>query len=380
MEGDSHVIRQIGRTLAVLLALTLFAALAATADAQAQSYTFTKIADSAEGLTPDRCPAINNVGQVAFTAFTAEGVQTIFRAEPDGTLTAIADDTGRFRFFGANPSINDQGEISFAAGLEKGGEAIVISKGKTLKIAARTEPGRFNFFGFNTSLNNLGEVVFTAELDEEFGFDEGTFVTDGSKIRTIYLASTSQFRGTDSRRSINDAGQIAFEEDLDDFTSGIFRFDPGSGFVTIVDENSPIVDFATDPQLNNAGVVVFHAFLDASPDEAIMTGSGRALTTVADTTGPFGSFAFFGGPSINDLREVAFGASLDGAFENGIYTGPDPIADRVIAPGDMLGGATVTNTVVCAEGLNNAGQIVFVADLQQGDEFRTAIFVATPSG
>jgi hypothetical protein len=371
------VIRHRGRAVIALLALTLFAALAATADAQAQTYTFTKIADSAEGLTPDRCPAINNAGQVAFTAFTAEGVQTIFRAEPNGELTAIADETSRFSFFGANPSINEQGQVSFAAALEKDGEAIVISKGKTLKIAARTEPGRFNFFGFNTSLNNLGEVVFTAELDEAFGFDEGTFVTDGSKTQTVYLASTSQFLGTDSRRSINDAGQIAFAEDLDDFTSGIFRFDPGSGFVTIVDENSSVVDFATDPQLNNGGVVVFHAFLDAG-GEAIMTGSGGVLTTVADTSGPFGSFAFFGGPSINDLGEVAFGASLDGAFETGIYTGADPVVDRVIAPGDTLDGAVVTNTVLCSEGLNDAGQIVFVADLQQGDEFRTAIFVATP--
>ena len=371
------MIRHRGRVLAAMVALTVFAALAATAAAQAQTYTFTKIADSAEGLTPDRCPAINDVGQVAFTAFTADGVQTIFRAEPDGQLTAIADDASRFRFFGANPSINEQGQVSFAAALEKDGEAIVISKGKTLKIAARTEPERFNFFGFNTSLNNLGEAVFTAELDEEFGFDEGTFVTNGSKIQTIYLASTSQFQGTDSRRSINDAGQIAFEERLDDFTSGIFRFDPAGGFVTIVDENSPVVDFATHPQLNAAGVVVFHAFLDAG-GEAIVTGSGGALTTVADTSGAFGSFAFFGGPSINDLGQLAFGAALDGAFGNGVYTGPDPVADRVVAPGDIVDGATVTNTVVCAEGLNNAGQIVFVADLQQGDEMRTAIFIATP--
>lgn len=77
------MIRQRGRALVVLLALTMLAALAVAAEAQAQTYTFTKIADSAEGLTPDRCPAINNAGQVAFTAFTAEGVQAIFRAEPD---------------------------------------------------------------------------------------------------------------------------------------------------------------------------------------------------------------------------------------------------------------------------------------------------------
>jgi hypothetical protein len=46
---------------------------------------------------------------------------------------------------------------------------------------------------------------------------------------------------------------------------------------------------------------------------------------------------------------VALGAALDGAFENGIYTAPDLVADRVIAPGDTLDGATVTNTVVCSE-------------------------------
>ena len=360
------------RALAVALALTLFAVVAASARAQ-QTYEFTKVADSGQGLDPDRCPGLNNVGQVAFTAFTPEGVQVILRAETDGRLTTIADNTGRFQFFGANPSINDAGDISFAAGLEKGGEAILVTKGKNVKTVARTESDRFGFFGFNTSLNNSGDVAFTAELDEEFDFDEGTFVGDG-KIRTIYLASTSQFIGTDSRRSLNDGGQIAFEEALDDFTFGIFRSD-GNGFVTIADENTPGIGSVADPQLNNAGMVVFVAFLEGEGNRsAIMTGSGGPLTTVADTDGPFSEFAFFGGPSINDGGEVAFGATLDSGG-SGIFTGPDPAADRVVGTGDILDGSVVTNTTVCSEGLNNAGQIVFVAQLEDG---RSGVFVATP--
>jgi hypothetical protein len=360
--------------LIIVVALALLAFLAAPAHAQSSGYTFMTIVDSSQGLTADRCAAINNDGQIAFTAFTDEGVQIIIRAEEDGTLTTIADDTKRFSFFGANPSINDQGDVSFAAALEKGGEAILVTSGKSVKTVAQTEKEEFNFFGFNTSLNNQGEVVFSAELDEEFGFDEGTFVGDSrSNITTIYLASTSQFLGTDSRRSINDTGQIAFEERFDDFTTGIFLFN-GSEFVTIVDQNSPLVDSAFNPQVNNAGVVVFHAFLD-NTEQAIITGSGGDLTIIADTSGPFGDFGFFGGSSINDSGEVAFNATLDGAFGSGIYTGPDPLTDSVIEVGDTLGGSIVTNTLICSEGLNNDGQLVFVAQLEDG---RTLIVRADP--
>ncbi|HEY0604596.1 MAG TPA: choice-of-anchor tandem repeat NxxGxxAF-containing protein [Herpetosiphonaceae bacterium] len=369
--------RSIRTILPTIIALTLIACLAVPAQAQSSGYTFTILMDSAQGLTADRCAAINNNGQVAFTVTDENFDQFIMRAEPDGTLTTVADTTERLSFVGANPSINDQGDISFAARLVKGGEVILVTRGKSLKTVAKTGNSEFNFFGFNTSLNNQGLVAFSAELDEEFDFDEGTFVGDRrGNITTIYLASTSQFTGSDSRRSINDAGQIAFEESLDTtFNNGIFLFN-GSSFVTIVDQTSPLVDFATKPQVNNAGVVVFQAFLDSN-EQAIITGSGGALTVIADTLGPFGDFSSFGGPSINDSGEVAFNAALDGTFDYGIYTGPDPLTDSVIDVGDPLGGSTVVGTVICSEGLNNDGQIAFVAFLEDG---RTLIVRADPIG
>ncbi|HEV8642628.1 MAG TPA: choice-of-anchor tandem repeat NxxGxxAF-containing protein [Methylomirabilota bacterium] len=175
-----------------------------------------------------------------------------------------------------------------------------------------------------------------------------------------------------SCQRLPDAGQIAFEEQRDDFTNGIFLFSGGE-FITIVDDSGP-VSFAFNPQLNNAGVVTFTAFLD-SGESGVFTGSGGPLATVADSSGPFSFFDFFG-PSINDSGVVAFGASLD-TGESGIFVGPDPVADRVIVTGDRLGGSTVTGAFICSEGLNNVGQIVFLAQLDDG---RTAIVVATPTG
>jgi hypothetical protein len=358
--------RSMCRAGALLLAIALLAVLAASAEA-APAYKFDKIVDSTQGLNPDGCAAINSEGEVAFKAVNDLFVETIFRAT-GRTLTTIADDTGELGFLGRNPSLNDLGQVSFAARLDNGSEAILAGSGGPLTTIARTQPGEFNFFVFDTSLNDAGQVAFSAELDN---FDEGLFVGSGGPVTTVYLASASDFAGSLDRPSINDAGEIAFEEDLDNGTDGIFLF-TGGRFVTIVDDRGR-VDSTSDPQLNNEGLVAFNASLDNGERGVFTQGRRGPLTTVADSSGPFSFFSFFG-PAINDAGQVAFGASLD-TGEFGIFTGPDPVADRVIATGDRLMGSTVISVTVCSEGLNNAGEIVFVAQLEDG---RRGIFVATP--
>lgn len=69
---------------------------------------------------------------------------------------------------------------------------------------------------------------------------------------------------------------------------------------------------------------------------------------------------------------MTFGAELDGGGY-GIFIGSDPVTDKVIATGDPLFGSTVTD--LRFGGLNNSGQIAFLAELTDGTE---GIFVATP--
>ena len=85
--------------------------------------------------------------------------------------------------------------------------------------------------------------------------------------------------------------------------------------------------------------------------------------------------------AINNHGDVAFSAILDNDFPNSsIYVGPDPKKDRVIGDGDKLDGATIGSISFCEEGLNDTGQVAFIATLNDPGslEPRTAVFRATP--
>jgi hypothetical protein len=376
---------------AAVAAVAILAALAAPA--YAQGYTFTKLADSTEdNFDPFSfgCASINAGGDVAFRAgrLAADGFNTIpgiYRVNAvDGSISTIAEDDKRFNFIGRNPSMNDSGQVSFAARIDEGKkadtESILRGSGRKLTTIASTRD-EFNFFGFDTSVSNSGEVAFKAELDEAFNFDEGLFSGFGRGTTTHYLASTSQFGGNDSRPSINNLGDIAFDESID-FDDGIFAGREGT-FRTI---EAPDPDVSVqEPTYNDGGTAAYErSFFDPVTQEfvtEIVKNDGSQRTTVADTRGAFGSFGFRP-PSINNGGEVAFHASLDDFVTSGVFVGPDPVADRVIATGDTLDGRTVQNIVFCEEGLSGSGQLAFVATLEDPDSpngFRMAVFRATPA-
>jgi hypothetical protein len=381
----THPIR---RCFVAVGALALVVALASPASAQA--YTFTKVADSStDNFDPFSfgCATTNSRGDVAFRAgrLAEDGFNTIpgiYRVNADGSLTTIAENEKRFGFIGRNPSMNDLGEVSFAARIDEGKkpdtESILRGAGKKPTTIASTAD-EFNFFGFDTSISNSGEVAFKAELDQEFGFDEGLFSGRGRDVTTHYLASTSDFDGNDSRPSINNVGQIGFDESVN-FDSGIFAGREGV-FTTIAAPDPDV--FVQEPVLNDSGTAAFQrSFFDEAAQEfveEIATGNGGPLTTVVDTRGGFASFGFRP-PSLNNVGVVAFHATLDDFSTSGIFVGPDPVTDRVIATGDTLDGATVQNLTFCEEGLNDSGDLAFIARLEDAGSpsgFRMAVFRAT---
>jgi hypothetical protein len=76
-------------------------------------------------------------------------------------------------------------------------------------------------------------------------------------------------------------------------------------------------------------------------------------TTVADTNSPFGSFR---GALINRTGTILWCATPRGG-ELGIYTGPDPVADRIVSIGDPWFGSTVTDFALNPVSVNDAGQV-----------------------
>jgi hypothetical protein len=376
----------------VIASAVLAAMLMVSGPAAAQEYTFTKVADSVEdGFDPGSfgCASINSRGDVAFRAGRPAGdgfntIPGIYRVNARGRLVTIAEDEDRFESIGFNPSMNDLGDVSFAARIDHGArpssESILRGNGVVLTTIASTR-GKFNFFGFDTSVSNGREVAFKAELDERFGFDEGLFSGSGGRVTTHYLTSTSEFDGSDTRPSINNLGIVGFDESID-FESGIFKGRQGS-FTTIAAPDPDV--FVQEPVLNDPGTAAFYrSYFDEAADEfveEIATGSGGPITVVVDTRGELSSFGFRP-PSLNNGGQVAYLADLDDFTTQAIFDGPDPETDRVIATGDTLDGAPVQNLTFCEEGLNDAGELAFVAQLEDQsapDGFRVAVFRATPA-
>jgi hypothetical protein len=133
----------------------------------------------------------------------------------------------------------------------------------------------------------------------------------------------------------------------------------------------------------SGGRVAVTGFRCGGPQvQGIFTSRGGPVTTVADNTGRYSSF---GRPSINDLGQVVFTADLDEFGPNGfplqgVFTGPDPVKDRVLRSGDIYAGVPVSSVFTCSEALNNFGQIVMTVVSENPETFEQRRFIvrATP--
>jgi hypothetical protein len=182
-------------------------------------------------------PAINNSGQVVFTAFLASGNQGVFLAS-GGTITKIAvtgdvfPHGGVFDFpFGA-PSINDAGAVAFVA-FSNGSvldEGITIFSGGTLTTVVPsfvTIPSLgAAVFPESASINNAGQIAFIAQ-DFSLGTTElAVYVFSGGSVTRIITPGQSSpdgdvFSGAQGAR-INDSGQVAFVSRLLQHNNAIY--------------------------------------------------------------------------------------------------------------------------------------------------------------
>jgi hypothetical protein len=387
-----------GRTsaFATLAALAMVSAFAPPAHA-ADAYVFTKLVDSAadgfnQNTLGSACPSINSRGDIAFKSESGpagNATDGIYRANASGGIRPIfevAPGSGGLLANG-NPSMNDSGQVSFGATSPGGVQTIRRGDGTTLTTIAGTSRQRKGFasLGRETSINDTGEVAFDGALGSGAS---GLFSGSGGTTTTHYLntqnvsvdGSAARFTATSDRPSINNLGDIAILDQIQGASDpDIFRGQEGS-FTTISASNPP-ESFAAIPLLNNGGTVVWQTrFVESGTGlegRRIVTGNGVGPdTTVVDSEGAFNIFDSY---AINNSGAVAFSATLDDGLGPNIYVGPDPKKDLVIGRGDTLDGGTVVGLRFCEEGLNDSGQLAFIAQIEDPDsDFpRAVVFRAT---
>ena len=346
--------------------------------AHAQQYQFTKMADSRnlieEGLEPFLGGVgVNNAGQVSFISSWEEGRDKVFRTGAGG-LTLIVDDASASTRLGEiyGTFMNDAGQVAFAADVyaPESTESGIFrgAGGNTLTTIASTT-GPFDSFAGIPSINNTGDVSFMSYLDT---FPGGLFVGNGSSpVRTLVNTDDGVFDNAYGQTSINDAGHIAFEADRKGRSQGIHLYRDGA-IVTLVEEG-PLFSAVSNPVINQRSGVLFQALDADGMEEALYLTYGGALTKVADTTGRLDTIHYH---DLNDRDQIAYQAAFMAGenFNEGLFTGPDFERDHLISIGDRLDGSTIVD--VGLGGINNAGQIAFWADLEDG---RSVVFLATPT-
>ncbi|MEH2244242.1 DUF7453 family protein [Nostoc sp.] len=308
--------------------------------AQASNFTFTSIVnnrDNKDFFNIDGCP-INDNGTVAFVATTSSG-QGIFTSNGSGAFTTALKPYPQYSYAINGLAINNSDTVAFRNINSYPPEGLYISNGDNVTRVVTPSDGLFFNNVSSDTLNHSGTLVFGLLKD----FDNGdTIATGNGGLLTTVVDTSGLFKFFDQPPAINDSNVVGFQATLKDGKQGVFTSKDGK-ITTIADNTSLFLGGFVKLSINNTGTVIFDAFREDGK-EGIFTGNGKTITTIADTSS---SFSRFIGNAINDNNEVAFSATLrDGAekvFTDGIFTGPDPIADKVIGIGDSLLGGTVTN-------------------------------------
>jgi hypothetical protein len=376
-----------------------------------------------------RTPVVNDSGQVGFRAtltntsggpigqdgdgiFRGDGTTLVQVARGGQAVPGGNGTFGSFSFQFSRPAINDSGNIAFTAdyspgirrGVFRGDGTPLVQLGRVTQ-AAPDGNGTFGGFEFSTSLNNVGQSAFlgylTGTSGGQFSSDtEGIFRSDGTNIvqiaRGLQLApgGNGRFDSFSLSPAINESGQVAFAASLSGNAGGpagvdaqgIFRGN-GSTLIQIARGGQPapgtngvlfLSTVSFDPVFNDAGEAAFKAFIigasdGTSNDQAIFRGNGTSTVRIARKAqlvpNGNGSFLDFQRPSALSLAgQAAFRATLTGttggtADNEAIFRGDGSTLVEIARKGQLSPDGNGTLSGLSGPAMNEAGQILFSASL-----------------
>ena len=365
--------------------LFLFCLLSGPAFAQIQ-YRFVKIADTFSTLAIlDLKPTLNDRGTVAFWAMDVSTTESIFTARNSGSRTKIIASTdSNVQDIWGFKSINNSGAVAVKMQYFNNNTTILVNSGGSITHIVQADTSDFTDME-DPQINDNGLVSF---YGEKTGGVKGIYVGDGvsspSKIKDTN--DGAEFPGFGRFSSIGNNGYVGFSSSAGAGADNKVIY-KGNGTTTtkIAEPDATFTGVGSADgacAINNLGVVCFmgwgiELFL---PWTGVYLGSGGAVTEIVkaktDLSTPF--FSLLSPPAVNDSEQVAFTALLpDVGGTQGIYTGPDPVADKVLETGVILDEREVFGITFSRHGLNNRGQLVFTVGFTDGN---FAIYRADPPG
>ena len=371
-------LRPTQRAFAIAI-LTCAAALCQPKSEPKYAIEFTSVTDSTGDFNAfGTFPAINNHGEVAFTA-VKNGTPGVFRSrEGLEQFVTVASTKDALNSFGADVSINSSGMVAFGATTASNSRAIIKGDGKSLtSIVDSTAAGFVGRALGSPSINASGTVAFSAVFAQR-GLPSGVFTGNGGPLTAVAATSPSGFSSFQNA-AINASGKVVFEASLVDGSRGLFVVF-GASLEKVVDTNThPEIDTLNDPVINDPGTVADVAFVLPFDAPEAFTARNGGFTPRNDPANA--RFLNTDHPSLNNSGAIAFAAIPLTSFTDptGIFlaiSGGESLIP-LIRPGDQLFGSSVTRVDLGRFALNDRLQIAFSYTLTDG---RSGIAIASFNG
>ena len=317
---------------------------------------------------------LNNQGTLAFQAldvvpnsFGETTYYSVFTGDQHlGPLTLIHESFNAPQF--GRLDINDQGSLVFE--YQEGDEVgLFLSRNgilRTLRDFAPTGPGSSSR-AYTARIDNQDTVVF---VDRVSGV---RLVAHRNGVETV-LVDGNLMAGIGPLRDIgapalNENGDVLFAAQRLDGSRGLFMVNSRVATPTI---QTILADYSVDLQfstgsydLNDAGVVVY---VDRQGGQ-FQLGSNLIGPAAARIDAFNTSYEDIFQVVINNQGDIAIRGTSVANGREGVYTGPDPVVDKVLAAGDFLAGALVTSNPSVGGieeiDINDCGQIAFVVDFRR---------------
>lgn len=349
----------------------------------AQITVFDDLYNYSNPLAIDNAKAvIANNGTVAFLDITDFATDEKIVAVDQTGAHVLVDSSGPLRPLNlTGPGISDNGtHIAVrlrenTSGVDRiyrtmiGGPLIKVAEPGDLAVAS-SDPFGAVLCEFNCNILNDGSVYFRTFGPATLAFGDGGDIDTFARADDLGITFIENFRASNNgfaagvfQTGVNNLDPVVRQE----FVIGVREFDPpgdpgynpnqAANANVFLDSDGVYEEFRFPIITDEAGIAVL-AIRDTGGQDILTRLTGESLLPKVTTAGFYDSFDRL---SFSKNGDLAFLAELDvpGTGE-AIYTGPDPIADRLIGPGDVLFGKTVTRVELAPyDAINDAGQIAF---------------------
>jgi hypothetical protein len=328
--------------------------------------SFTVIASTGEsfsGFAP-YVASVNRAGVVAFQAALPDGGSGVFAG--DGGQVDELVERSLHAGVTSHPDLNDAGATSFYGELPLGGQGVFLRRERRVQIAADTRAAFASIGPLGPTMNEAGTVAFRADRADGVS---GIFTGDGAAVTTVADTNgrLSRFHGLPV---IAGDETVVFRADRKDGVQGIYAGRTGS-IRPVAETGERFESLGLFPSANEHGTVAFAATLQGGR-EGIFTDDYGRITQVTETDGAFDAYR---GALITNAGVVVLVATPRGG-NLGLFDGPDPETNRILALGDPHLDSVVQDFAANPVSVSASGHVAIRVGLADG---RHVILRADPA-